>query len=80
VFATRVTTNPSMTMEIDLASDRENGALDSEDSGNSYPRRGYEFPGTRASLFHENDQVTSGIPEYIQTAAHTPNIKQHLIQ
>jgi hypothetical protein len=37
-------TNPPMTMEIDLASDGENGALDSEDSGNSYPRRGYEFP------------------------------------
>jgi hypothetical protein len=36
--------NPPMTMEIDLALDGENGALDSEDSGNSYPRRGYEFP------------------------------------
>jgi len=44
VFATRVTTNPPTTMEIDLASDGENGALDLEDSGNSYPRRGYEFP------------------------------------
>jgi hypothetical protein len=31
-------------MEIDLASDGENGALDSEDSGNSYPRIWYEFP------------------------------------
>jgi hypothetical protein len=44
VFATRVTTNPPMTMEIDLASDGENGALDSEDSGTSYPRIRYEFP------------------------------------
>ena len=44
MFATRATTNPPMTMEIDLASDGENGALDSEDSGNSYPRIGYEFP------------------------------------
>jgi hypothetical protein len=44
VFATMVTTNPPTTMEIDLASDRENGALDSEDSGNSYPRIGYDFP------------------------------------
>ena len=44
VFATRVTMNPPLTMEIDLASYGENGALDSEDSGNSYPRRGYEFP------------------------------------
>jgi hypothetical protein len=38
VFA-RVMTNPPTTMEIDLASDGEDGALDLEDSGNSYPRR-----------------------------------------
>jgi hypothetical protein len=44
VFATRVTTNPPTTMEIDLASDGENGALDSEDSGISDPRIRYEFP------------------------------------
>ena len=36
--------NPPMTMEIDLASYGENGALDSEDSGICYQRRGYEFP------------------------------------
>jgi hypothetical protein len=40
----RVTMNPPMTMEIDVASDRENGALDLEDSGKSYPRIGYDFP------------------------------------
>jgi hypothetical protein len=35
--------NPPTTMEIDLASDGENGALDSEDSGTSDQRRGYEL-------------------------------------
>jgi hypothetical protein len=39
----RVARNPPTTMEIDLASDEENGALDSEDSGNSYLRIGYDF-------------------------------------
>jgi hypothetical protein len=40
----RDTTNPPTTMEIDLASDKENGALDSQHSGSSYPRIGYDFP------------------------------------
>jgi hypothetical protein len=44
VFATMVTTNPPTTMEIDLASDGENGALDSEESGTYYPRIRCEFP------------------------------------
>jgi hypothetical protein len=44
VLTTRVMMNPPMTMEIDLASDGENRALDLEDSGTSYPRMGYEFP------------------------------------
>jgi hypothetical protein len=49
VFATRVMTNPPMTMEIDLASDGENGALDSEDSGTSYPRIWYHAMTRRLS-------------------------------
>jgi hypothetical protein len=40
----RDTTNPPTTMEIDLASDEENGALDSQLSGSFYPRIGYDFP------------------------------------
>jgi hypothetical protein len=35
--------NSPVTMEIDLASDGDNGALDSEDSGICYQTRGYEF-------------------------------------
>jgi rubrerythrin len=38
------------------------------------------LPGTRASLLHDNQQVTGAIPDYIRTAAHTPDMKQYLIQ
>jgi hypothetical protein len=37
-------------------------------------------PGTGAALFHNDAQVTKGIPEYIREAKHTPEMKRHLIQ
>jgi hypothetical protein len=38
------------------------------------------IPGTRAALFHGDQQVTKGIPAYIRDAAHTPAMKEYLIQ
>ena len=39
------------------------------------------IPGTRASLFHgERQVVTKGIPAYTWDAAHTPALKEYLIQ
>jgi hypothetical protein len=38
------------------------------------------IPGTRATLFHNNQQIMSNIPEYIQLACHTPPMKEYLIQ
>jgi hypothetical protein len=38
------------------------------------------IPGTRAALFHGKQQVTKGIPAYIQDAAHTPVMKEYLIR
>jgi hypothetical protein len=37
------------------------------------------IPGTRAALFHGEQQVTKGIPDYIRDAAHTPALKEYLI-
>jgi hypothetical protein len=37
-------------------------------------------PGTGAALFHNDAQVTKGIPEYIRDAKHTPEMKQYLIR
>jgi hypothetical protein len=38
------------------------------------------IPGTRAALFHGEQQVTKGIPVYIRDAAHTLAMKEHLIR
>jgi hypothetical protein len=39
------------------------------------------IPGTRAALFHGEQQVTKGIPDYIvRDAAHTPALKAYLIR
>jgi hypothetical protein len=38
------------------------------------------IPGTRAALFHGEQQVTKGIPLYIRDAAHTPVMKEYLIR
>jgi hypothetical protein len=36
-------------------------------------------PGTRAPLFHGDQQVTHNIPSYIREAKHTPEMRQYLI-
>ena len=38
------------------------------------------IPGTRAALFHGDQQVTKGIPSYNRDAAHKPAMKEYLIQ
>jgi hypothetical protein len=38
------------------------------------------IPGTRAALFHGEQQVTKGIHSYIRDAAHTPAMKEYLIR
>jgi hypothetical protein len=37
------------------------------------------IPGTRAALFHSEQQVTKGIPEYIRDAAHMPALKEEYL-
>jgi hypothetical protein len=37
------------------------------------------IPGTRASLFHGQQQVTKDIPTYLRAAKHAPILKQYLI-
>ena len=48
------------------------------------PRRTGLFPtwvpGTTAALFHGNDQVTKGIPEYIREATHAPEMKKYILR
>jgi hypothetical protein len=38
------------------------------------------IPGTRAALFHSEQQVTKGIHSYIRDAAHMPAMKEYLIR
>jgi hypothetical protein len=37
-------------------------------------------PRTTATLFHDNNQVTSNLPKYIHTTAHTPAMRNYLIR
>ena len=38
------------------------------------------IPGTIVGLFHNTNQITSNIPEYIRTAAHEPPMREYLIE